>query len=1066
MGLGDGLSVGVSGALIGRLRSFADRHPMGRALGGVKARLVAMVLLCTLPVGGVIAVGLLRERAHEIEAAHAQVQEIARHGIAQYLSAIANIRGLLKTLALVPEVTSASPEACAAFLERAGRPVAQAGQIWVMNPDGWVICNSTPHTVVGDRSDREYFKAAMATRAFGVSDFTHGKTKGLPETVLTLPILDEHGAVTRVIAASLRLDWFSALFAEVSDRSGASVILFDSQDRMLARYPFRPEWIGIDWHGTPLLERIGDTADGSGEIVGVEGVSKIVGWATVPGTHAHVAVGFDRAQVLGESDARLLRGVVVMSIVIGGALLAALALARSVVRPLKQLTQGAEAVRNAPDAELPKISGYAEVESLAVSLDALLTDRRQRERALSEARADAERAERQAREANAYLTNVIDVLPEGIVIFDAEDRLQLWNRCFAERYAFSGEFKKGERLEERLRASVATGAYPNAVGREEEWIAERLARHALPECSYEQEIAGDRWLRIVERRLADGTTVGVRSDVTELKRREGSFRLLFESNPVPMWVHESSSSRMLAANDAAVALYGYSREQFLTMTTADINVVEYGPRSDTAYPDGILRERQWRHRKADGSVVEVNTYSRALEYDGRPARIVAVVDVTERKRAEARIAHMAHYDELTGLANLALFRKCLDAAALRAGERGFAVLCIDLDAFKEVNETLGHAAGDRLLRAVAARLMNCVREEDTLARLGSDTFAVIRDGIAGEGDAEAFAARLTATLGEPFELEARRVTIAASIGVALAPRDGEDTATLLKYADMALFGVKSDGGRGFKVFDLQMNVRLVAQRTLEHDLREAVANDGLELQYQPSVDLATGRTTGFEALARWNHPIRGAVPPAEFIPVAEKMGLIDRLGEYVMRRACNDAAAWPSDVRVAVNLSPLQFKSRDLARTVLIALASSGLAPQRLELEITESVFLQDSESNLAVLQQLRGLGVRVALDDFGTGYSSLSYLRTFPFDRIKIDRSFVSALPDSRECAKIVRAMVELAKSLGIDTTAEGIETAEQLAYLRAEGCTEGQGFLFASARPIADVPEMLGEPAAERAA
>jgi diguanylate cyclase (GGDEF)-like protein/PAS domain S-box-containing protein len=1056
-------------ALGGRLlKRTLDRmravRPPYAAFGGIKFRLIGMVLLVIVPVTVIIATGLLRERARDIEAAHVRAQDIARRGGERYRSSIAGMQNLLRTLALVPEVASGSPDACAAFLDRAGRQIAWASRFWMLDTSGRNICATMKAFVGTDLSDREYFKNAMATRQFAFTDFIRGRADGIQTTVLTLPILDDRGAVTRVLAVSLRLEWFASLFSEVSDQSGASVILFDANDVMVARHPARPEWIGRSWRDTPVIDLMTNASEGSGEIVGIEGVPKIVGWATVPGTRARIVVGFDRAQVLGEIDAKMRRGLLVMLLVVGCAILTGLGLARSIARPLRLLTAGAEAVRHAPDAVLPKISAYAEVTSLAASLDALLTDRRERERALIAARAAAERAERQACDAHAYLTNVIEMLPEGIVIFDADDRFHLWNRAFADQYGAYGNLVKGETLEGRVRASVAAGAYPSAAGREEAFIAERMARHALPESTIELPMAGDRWVRILERRMADGTRIGVRSDITDIKRREESFRLLFESNPVPMWVHERGSCRILAINDAAVALYGYDRDTCLTMKTDDFHIAEYG--SPTATGDGTVRERQWRHVKADGNFIDVFSYSRSLEYEGRSARLVAIVDVTERKRAEARISHMAHYDALTGLANLTLFRERLDAAALRAGGRGFAVLCIDLDDFKSVNDAHGHPIGDRLLRMVGARLASFVRDGDTLARLGGDQFALIRGVVSGEAEIGTLAAALIAHLAEPFDIDGFAATVAASIGIAMAPRDGEDAETLLRYAEMALFGAKADGGRTFKLFDPQMNLRLMARRSIEHDLREALAGDAIELWYQPSVALATGRTTGFEALVRWNHPKRGMVSPAEFIPVAEDIGLIDQLGEWVIRRACADAAAWPADLRVAVNLSPLQFRSRDLVRTVLMALASSGLPAQRLELEITESLLLHENEHNLTTLHQLRGLGARIAVDDFGIGYSSLSYLRMFPFDRIKIDRSFVKELPASSECVKIIRSMVELARSLGISVTAEGIETAEQLAQLREDGCMEGQGFLFSPARPVADVARTLEGRAADRAA
>jgi diguanylate cyclase (GGDEF)-like protein/PAS domain S-box-containing protein len=1043
--------------------AIADKWPERAALGGVKLRLVGIILLVALPLIAVLGSTILEDRARNIEAAHTKALDIARDGGKRYRSAIVGMRNLLETLSLVSDVVSGSPQVCAAFLERAAKKLSWAAQSWVMDPDGRVICSTVESAVGASRADRDYFKKVMATREFVVSDFIRSSATGNPTTVATLPVLDDNGAVTRVLAASVRLGWFSTLFAEVAGQTGASVILFDGQEVMLARYPYRSEWIGKSWRGTPLIDRMGGRSEGSGEIVGVEGVEKIVGWAAVPGTQAHIAVGFDRATVLEGVNGKTRREVALLLAAAMAAVVAGIALARGVVRPLRLLTEGAKAVRNSPEASLPQISGYAEVTSLAASLDALLTDRRQRELALLEARAVAERAEKQARDAHAYLTNVIDMLPEGVVIFDAEDRFYLWNRRFAEHYSGDREFEQGERFEDRLRAAAASGLHPPAVGREEAWVAERLARHAMPESSYEQLIAGDRWIHVIERRIADGTRIGVRSDITELKRREEESRLLFDSNPVPMWVHDAETGRILAVNDAAIGLYGYGRDQFLSMSTRDFHLTEHDARASASWQNGSSRERHWRHLKAGGTTIDVTSYSQKLKYAARAARLVAIVDVTERKRAEARITHMAHHDDLTGLANRVLFRERLEAAAGNARTHSVGVLYIDLDDFKDVNDALGHPVGDQLLRAVAGRLGARVRPQDMVARLGGDEFAVIQDGIAGPDEAEALAARLIEALGEPYDIDGRVVTSAVSIGIAVAPRDGEDTESLLKYADLALYSAKADGGRAFRLFAPEMNVRLQARRNLERDLREAVARDGLELHYQPSINLASGCTGGFEALLRWNHPGRGAISPAEFIPIAEDIGLIDQLGEWVLRRACNDAAAWPSDVRVAVNLSPLQFQSRNLVHTVLLALASSGLPAQRLELEITESVLLQENESNLATLHQLRALGARIALDDFGIGYSSMSYLRMFPFDRIKIDRSFVMALPDNRECVKIVHAMVELAKSLDMDTTAEGIETAEQFTHLATLGCTEGQGYLFSPARPVRDVPDML---TAQRAA
>jgi diguanylate cyclase (GGDEF)-like protein len=442
-------------------------------------------------------------------------------------------------------------------------------------------------------------------------------------------------------------------------------------------------------------------------------------------------------------------------------------------------------------------------------------------------------------------------------------------------------------------------------------------------------------------------------------------------------------------------------------------------------------------------------------------------DVSERRRAEARVAHMARHDALTDLPNRVLLAERLGqalAAARRHGEP-LAVLCLDLDRFKQVNDTLGHPVGDALLRAVAERLKSCVREEDTVARLGGDEFAVVQVGLDQPEGAGALARRLVAVLGEPYEVAGHQLVVGASVGIALAPCDGGEADDLLKRADMALYRAKADGRGTYRSFESGMDAKLQARRLLELDLRRALAAGEFELHYQPLVDLRSSGIVAFEALLRWRHPERGMVPPAEFVPLAEEIGLIVPLGEWVLHRACADAAGWPGQAKVAVNLSAVQFKGDALVPAVVAALAASGLPACRLELEITEGVLLNDGETTLATLRELRASGVRIAMDDFGTGYSSLGYLRTFPFDKIKIDRSFVADLGTSADCEAIVRAVTGLGGSLGIVTTAEGVETAAQMERLRAEGCDQVQGYYFGRPVPAGQVAALLrGNTAAGR--
>ncbi|MFN3389678.1 MAG: putative bifunctional diguanylate cyclase/phosphodiesterase [Allosphingosinicella sp.] len=430
-------------------------------------------------------------------------------------------------------------------------------------------------------------------------------------------------------------------------------------------------------------------------------------------------------------------------------------------------------------------------------------------------------------------------------------------------------------------------------------------------------------------------------------------------------------------------------------------------------------------------------------------------DITERQAAEARIAYLARHDPLTDLPNRVVLSEALDSALVRTarGEQ-VAVMCLDLDRFKAVNDTLGHSVGDALLRQVAARLKDRVRETDVVARLGGDEFAIVEVGSVQPTGATQLADRVISALSQPFHIDGHEISVGCSIGISIAPEDGRIAEQLLRNADLALYRAKSEGRGQHRFFAAEMDERMQVRRRLELDLRRALGAGEFQLAYQPLITVESGAVAGFEALLRWEHPVRGLVMPDEFIPLAEEIGLIVPIGDWVLRDACATAAAWPRGTRVAVNLSPVQFRGGNLVQSVIRALSASGLAPECLELEITEGVLLTNSSETLEMLHSLRGLGVRVAMDDFGTGYSSLSYLRAFPFDKIKIDRSFVHDILEDPEAMAIVRAVTDLGRSLGMSTTAEGIETKEQLAQLRLDGCTEVQGYLLG--RPM-DAGEAL---------
>ncbi|WP_235516315.1 putative bifunctional diguanylate cyclase/phosphodiesterase [Sphingomonas sp. Leaf226] len=463
-----------------------------------------------------------------------------------------------------------------------------------------------------------------------------------------------------------------------------------------------------------------------------------------------------------------------------------------------------------------------------------------------------------------------------------------------------------------------------------------------------------------------------------------------------------------------------------------------------------------------GPIAALDAAARALEEGGRAHIVVKGRDEIGRLAAsfnrmsvgiverENRITHLAFHDVLTGLPNRTYFRQSLDQAILQVGRTGgaIAVLCLDLDRFKGVNDTLGHPVGDALLKAIGAMLSE-VAPDGLVSRLGGDEYAVILSGQFDADRPRVLAQSILDMMRQPVEADGHRIATAVSIGIAIGPVDGEDADELLKNADLALYLAKEDGRGVFRFFEPALDAAARWRRQVELDLREAIQAGHFVLNYQPVFDLKADRIGGFEALVRWHHPERGIIPPAEFIPIAEDTGLIIAIGEWVMQEACRQAIHWPEHVRVAVNVSPLQFRNTGFQAIILQALSRSGLAPDRLEIEITESVFLDGEGPVIALLHKLRAMGIRVALDDFGTGYSSLSYLRSFPFDKIKIDRSFITSIASDPSAAAIVRAIVDLATALHMETTAEGVEDIGQLDLLRGEGCGNIQGYLFS--RPVA---------------
>ena len=796
---------------------------------------------------------------------------------------------------------------------------------------------------------------------------------------------------------------------------------------------------------------------------------------------------------------------------------------------------------------------------------------------------------------NMMLDVAMNNMANGVLMFDASARLVVFNDRYLQMYGLTRELvKPGCTLLELLQIRIATGTFssdPEDYRRDLlEALAERKAVHSTVE------LKDGRTIFIVHQPMAGGGWVATHEDVTEPRQREESFRLLFQSNPIPMWLYEQESLRFIAVNDAAVNHYGYSREQFLTMTLLDIRPPgDWTELRRLAATEGdAANNRTWVHLKADSTPIEVTIYRRSLRYQGVAASLVAAIDITDRKRAEdevrstrefldtiiesvpvsvvvkdakdlsyvlinraaeqffgvareeligrdiysvfdkasadmisenergvietglpsmfgdhpvetprngtrlvttkkvaipgadgkpqylltviediterrqseARIAHLAHHDSLTNLPNRAAFAEHLATTLKRtmaAGESS-ALLSLDLDRFKEINDVFGHAVGDGLLREVARRFQEAA-DGAFLSRLGGDEFTV----IAGSADPEAAARlgdRLLATVAEDFDIDNHRLRIGISIGVAVCPNDGADAETILCNADTALYRAKADGRGTIRFFEADMDRRLRDRRALRQDLKLATTRGELLLHYQPQA-MTGGDIVGFEALVRWQHPRRGLISPTIFIPLAEESGLIIPIGEWILREACREAASWPKPLQIAVNLSPIQFQHGDLPQLVHSILLETGLASARLELEVTEGVLIGDFGRAISILRRLKALGVRIAMDDFGTGYSSLSYLQSFPFDKIKIDQSFISNLEKNPQSAAIVRAVLGLGRGLDLPVLAEGVETDAQLAFLVNESCDEVQGYLIGRPGPVADYAALVGrQPVVEKMA
>ncbi|MGB9115151.1 bifunctional diguanylate cyclase/phosphodiesterase [Bradyrhizobium sp.] len=895
------------------------------------------------------------------------------------------------------------------------------GDVNIFDSDGHLINSSGDWPLpVANIADRAYFKAfksdpeSKVALAEPVRSFFTGRWT----TVIAHRLNGPNGIFLGVVARRIDPVHFENFFASVALSEGATISMVHRDGTMLARHPHADSMIGKNFKTAPLFNKV--LTEGRHQTLRlrspIDGLDRLGSAAELSHVPIVIVATTTVAAVLADWHAQT-------RILIVAATLSTLAIAALLFLIVRRMTR--------------------------------------------QHRESQQRLEQEKLRLDTALNN----MTQGLVLYDASARIVICNQRYLDMFGLStAVVKPGCHFYDLINHRKETGSFNGDVNEFCSNVMRNVAQGNITHSVIQS--ADGRSVQIVNKPLVQGGWVATIEDITERRNLEQErdrnyafLRQIIDHIPSQITVKDARDRRYVLVNRVAEIHVGLSNDAIVGKTALDVfpralaEIIARDDDESLRSVDGLsLDEHSWESKVA-GSRFITSKRIGIRDEAGEPRYIINVVeDVTERRRADEKIAHLAHYDALTDLPNRVLFRAQVERE-LRRTSRGeqFALLYIDIDEFKGINDSLGHHVGDELLKVVAARLRSCIRETDLVARLGGDEFAVIQTSVGDVADVVEFVTRIHETIRQPCQCLGHQLSTDASIGIALAPRDGTDLEQLIKNADLAMYGAKADGRRTHRFFEPAMDASAKARLKMQQDLRQALVDGGFEIHYQPVVDLRADEVVGCEALLRWRHPERGMISPAEFIPVAEDTGLIVELGEWVLRTACAEAARWPDHVRLAVNVSPVQLKCQTLALKIAGALAASGLRASRLEIEITEAVLIRDDEAALAILHQLRAIGVRIALDDFGTGYSSLSYLKRFPFDKIKIDRCFVSDIAEIDGSSAIVQAVVNIAAARNMTTTAEGVETLEQKERLRTLGCTEMQGYLFSAAKPGPEVRQLF---------
>ncbi|HZR90318.1 MAG TPA: EAL domain-containing protein [Bradyrhizobium sp.] len=992
--------------------------------------LCGTLLVIAIFVGTIIVVDEFRERA--IHNAERELQNtvmlLTRHFDQQFEDSEAVASELISQM----QITGAStPEAfreqmstvdAHLMLRSKVSALSYIGDVAIFDADGHLLNWSRPDPIsdisIAERGYFKEFKSNPNAAPIAV-EAARSYIDGSWTTIIAHRLNARDGTLLGVMSRRIDPVNYELFFASLALGEGSAIAMFHTDGTMLARFPHVDALIGRKLAQAPLLQRI--LARGGEQTLRMEspvdGQDRLGAGSAL--SHFPIVVIATATTATALADWRAQTRFLIVAAALAAAVIAGILLL--IVRQI-----------NAQNREAQQ-----KLEAERLKLDTALNN-----------------------------------MTQGLLMYDASARIVTFNQRYIDMYKLSREVvKPGLHYYDLIQHRKDTGSFDGDVRDFCDPILRDVAAGKVN--THIMEIADGRAFEIVNKPVPHGGWVATIEDITERRRleqeRDRNYAFLsqiIDHIPSQITVKDARTRQYLLVNSVAEYHFDMPRQEIVGKTAFDIfkrqaaEAIAADDDNALASGEGSFRDEHLTETKMIGPRYITSRRINIRNQAGEPRYLINMVDdVTERREANEKIAHLAHYDALTDLPNRVLFRERIERELVRASEGfKFALLYIDIDEFKGINDSLGHHVGDELLKTVASRIRACIKPGDLIARLGGDEFAVIQTAVTSTADVVDFVTRLHESIRRPYQCLGHQLSTDASIGIALAPQDGTELDQLIKNADLAMYAAKAGGRRTHRFFEPSMDASAKARLAMEQDLRQAMADGGFELHYQPLVDLRSGEVSACEALLRFRHPQRGMISPAEFIPVAEDTGLITDLGDWVLRAACEEAASWPDHIRLAVNVSPVQLKCETLALRIAGALAGSGLNPGRLELEITEAVLIRDDEAALAILHQLRAIGVRIALDDFGTGFSSLSYLKRFPFDKIKIDRCFVSDIADEDGSSSIVQAVVNIAAALRMTTVAEGVETTAQRELLRKLGCTEMQGYLFSVPKPAAEVKHLFG--------